>query len=72
MARFRVLAMFVAAMFATAPGQGRDNFQNTLMKIVLPAPPGSALDVATRAIADELIPAGTSKCLSRRGRVLAI
>jgi hypothetical protein len=28
MARFRVLAMFIAAMFATAPGQGRDNFPN--------------------------------------------
>jgi tripartite-type tricarboxylate transporter receptor subunit TctC len=71
MARSRVLAVFVAAMFATAPGQGRDNFPNTPMKIVL-RPPGSALDVATRAIADELIPAGTSKYWSRRGRVLAI
>jgi hypothetical protein len=46
--------MFVAAMFATEPRQGRDNFPNTPMKIVL-RPPASALDVATRAIADELI-----------------
>jgi tripartite-type tricarboxylate transporter receptor subunit TctC len=70
MARFRVLAIFVAAMFATAPGQGQDNFPKTPMKIVLPGPPGSALDV--RAIADELSPAETSKCGSTPGRVLAI
>jgi hypothetical protein len=68
MARLRVLAIFVAAMFATAPGQGQDNVPKTPMKVVLPGPADSALDVATRALTDELTPAGTSNCWSTRGR----
>ena len=44
----------VAASFVIAPASAQDNFPSKPIKIVLPVPPGSALDIATRAIADQL------------------
>ena len=49
-----LLAAVVAASFAIAPAAAQDNFPNRPIKIVLPVPAGSALDIATRAIAEQL------------------
>ena len=47
-------AMLAAVALGVAPASAQDNFPNKPIRIVLPVPPGSALDIATRAIADEL------------------
>jgi tripartite-type tricarboxylate transporter receptor subunit TctC len=52
--RFFFVAMLAAVTTAASPASAADNFPNKPIKIVLPVPPGSALDVAARAIADEL------------------
>jgi tripartite-type tricarboxylate transporter receptor subunit TctC len=44
----------MAALLAVAPAAAQDNYPSKPIKIVLPVPPGSALDIATRAIADQL------------------
>ena len=52
--RFHLFAMLTAAALGIAPAYAQNNFPSKPIKIVLPVPPGSALDVATRAIADQL------------------
>lgn len=47
-------AILSVATLAIAPARSADSFPNRPIKIVVPVPPGSALDVAARAIADEL------------------
>src|SRR6476620_9519350 len=54
MSRFHLIAMLVAVAIGVAPAQAQDQFPTKPMRIVLAVPAGSALDVATRAIADEL------------------
>ena len=54
MSRFHLIAMLVAVAIGVAPAQAQDQFPTKPIRIVLPVPAGSALDVATRAIADEL------------------
>ena len=48
----------LAALFASAllvvPARAQDNFPNKPIKIVLPVPAGSALDIAARAIGEQL------------------
>src|SRR5262245_20369500 len=47
-------AAIVAALIGVVPAAAQDNFPNKPIKIVLPVPPGSALDIATRAIGEQL------------------
>src|SRR4029453_18556213 len=54
MSRFHLIAMLVAVAIGVAPAQAQDQFPTKPIRIVLPVPAGSALDVATHAIADEL------------------
>jgi tripartite-type tricarboxylate transporter receptor subunit TctC len=54
MSRFHLIAMLVAVAIGVAPAQAQDQFPTKPIRIVLAVPAGSALDVATRAIADEL------------------
>ena len=54
MSRSHLIAMLVAVAIGVAPAQAQDQFPTKPIRIVLPVPAGSALDVATRAIADEL------------------
>jgi tripartite-type tricarboxylate transporter receptor subunit TctC len=54
MSRFHLIAMLVAVAIGVAPAKAQDQFPTKPIRIVLPVPAGSALDVATRAIADEL------------------
>ena len=54
MSRFHLIAMLVAVAIGVAPAQAQGQFPTKPIRIVLPVPAGSALDVATRAIADEL------------------
>src|SRR3954451_21956703 len=53
MSRFHLIAMLVAVAIGVAPAKAQDQFPTKPIRIVLPVPAGSALDVATRAIADE-------------------
>jgi tripartite-type tricarboxylate transporter receptor subunit TctC len=53
MHRNLVAAILVATSIVAAPSLAQD-FPTKPIKIVLPVPAGSALDVATRAIADQL------------------
>jgi tripartite-type tricarboxylate transporter receptor subunit TctC len=46
--------ILVATFMGIAPAPAQDNFPTKPIKIVLPVPAGSALDIATRAIADQL------------------
>jgi len=51
----RVLfAALVAALIGTVPATAQDNYPTKPIRIVLPVPPGSALDIATRLIADQM------------------
>jgi tripartite-type tricarboxylate transporter receptor subunit TctC len=54
--RLLFAVMVLAAWFgiALAPAAAQDTYPSKPIKIVLPVPPGSALDIATRAIADQL------------------
>src|SRR4029453_5839179 len=54
MSRFHLIAMLVAVAIGVAPAQAQDQFPTKPIRIVLPVPEGRPLDVATRAIADEL------------------
>ena len=54
MSRFHLIAMLVAVAIGVAQARAQDQFPTKPIRIVLPVPAGSALDVATRAIADEL------------------
>ena len=54
MSRFLLAVILVAASICATPASAQDNFPSRPIKIVLPVPAGSALDVATRAIADQL------------------
>jgi tripartite-type tricarboxylate transporter receptor subunit TctC len=49
-----LLAAIVAALIGVVPATAQDTFPNKPIKIVLPVPPGSALDIATRAIGEQL------------------
>jgi tripartite-type tricarboxylate transporter receptor subunit TctC len=52
--RFLLAAIFVAASIGAMSASAQDNFPTKPIKIVLPVPAGSALDIATRAIGDQL------------------
>src|SRR5262249_7980668 len=54
--RFLGAALIAAASIsaAPAPAQAKYSYTNKPIKIVLPVPPGSALDIATRAIGEQL------------------
>ena len=52
--RFLGAALIAAASISAAPALAQDNYPNKPIKIVLPVPPGSALDIATRAIGEQL------------------
>ena len=52
--RFLFSAILVAASIGATPAWAQDNFPTKPIKIVLPVPAGSALDIATRAIGDQL------------------
>ena len=54
MCRFLLAAILVAASISSTPASAQDNFPTKPIKIVLPLPAGSALDIATRAIGDQL------------------
>ena len=54
MRRFLLGAIFVAASIGATSALAQDNFPTKPIKIVLPVPAGSALDIATRAIGDQL------------------
>ncbi len=54
MPRFLFAAILVAASIGATPASAQDNFPTKPIKIVLPVPAGSALDIATRAIGDQL------------------
>src|SRR5262245_56328793 len=51
--RFLCVALIAAASISAAPALAQD-YPNKPIKIVLPLPPGSALDIATRAIGEQL------------------
>src|SRR5215469_8086552 len=52
--RFLGAALIAAASISAAPALAQDSYPNKPIKIVLPVPPGSALDIATRAIGEQL------------------
>ena len=52
--RFLCAALIAAASISAAPALAQDSYPNKPIKIVLPLPPGSALDIATRAIGEQL------------------
>jgi tripartite-type tricarboxylate transporter receptor subunit TctC len=52
--RFLSAALLVLASIGVAPVAAQDNFPTKPIRIVLPVPAGSALDIATRSIADQL------------------
>ena len=54
MSRFLLAGILVASSISSTPVSAQDNFPNKPIKIVLPVPAGSALDIATRAIGDQL------------------
>ena len=54
MPRFLCAALIAAASISAAPALAQDSYPNKPIKIVLPVPPGSALDIATRAIGEQL------------------
>jgi tripartite-type tricarboxylate transporter receptor subunit TctC len=47
-----LFAVLLAAASFAAPGLAQDNYPNRPIKIVLPVPAGSALDIAARAIGE--------------------
>src|SRR5215510_8830112 len=52
--RYLCAALIAAASISVAPAPAQDSYPNKPIKIVLPVPPGSALDIATRAIGEQL------------------
>jgi tripartite-type tricarboxylate transporter receptor subunit TctC len=52
--RFLFAAILVAASIGATSASAQDNFPTKPIKIVLPVPAGSALDIATRAIGEQL------------------
>src|SRR5262245_34642751 len=52
--RFLCAALIATASISAAPALAQDSYPNKPIKIVLPVPPGSALDIATRAIGEQL------------------
>lgn len=48
-----LLAILLAALIGVAPAAAQDSFSSKPIRIVLPVPPGSALDIATRAVAEQ-------------------
>ena len=54
MPRFLSAAILVAASLGVAPAAAQDNYPTKPIRIVLPVPAGSALDIAARAIGDQL------------------
>ena len=52
--RLLFAAILVAASIGATPASAQDNFPTKPIKIVLPVPAGSALDIATRAIGEQL------------------
>jgi tripartite-type tricarboxylate transporter receptor subunit TctC len=49
-----ILVSFLSTIGTSAPAPAEDIFPSKPIKIVLPIPPGSALDVVTRAVGDQL------------------
>ena len=52
--RFLFAALIAAASLSAVPALAQDSYPNKPIKIVLPVPAGSALDIATRAIGEQL------------------
>ena len=52
--RLLFAAILAAASIGATPASAQDNFPTKAIRIVLPVPAGSALDIATRAIGDQL------------------
>src|SRR5262245_5193860 len=52
--RFLCAGLIAAASISAAPTLAQDSYPNRPIKIVLPVPTGSALDIATRAIGEQL------------------
>src|SRR5262249_41539905 len=52
--RFLGAALIAAASISAAPALAQDSYPSKPIKIVLPVPAGSALDIATRAIGEQL------------------
>ena len=55
MPRFLCAVLIAAASIYAAPALAQDSYPKKPIKIVLPVPPGSALDIATRAIGEQLL-----------------
>ena len=54
MPRIWCAVLFAAALIVASFASAQDNYPIKPIKIVLPVPPGSALDIATRAIGEQL------------------
>ena len=54
MSRYLLAAIFAAASLGLTPAAAQDNYPTKPIRIVLPVPAGSALDIATRAIGEQL------------------
>ena len=54
MRRFLFAPLIAAASLSAVPALAQDSYPNKPIKIVLPVPAGSALDIATRAIGEQL------------------
>jgi tripartite-type tricarboxylate transporter receptor subunit TctC len=52
--RFHLIAMLAAMVLGVSPASAQGVFPTKPIKIVLPVPPGSALDIVARVLADEL------------------
>lgn len=54
MSRYLLAVFFIAAALGAAPAAAQDNYPTKPIRIVLPVPAGSALDIAARALGEQL------------------
>jgi tripartite-type tricarboxylate transporter receptor subunit TctC len=52
--RYLLAVFFIAAALGAAPAAAQDNYPTKPIRIVLPVPAGSALDIAARALGEQL------------------